>query len=71
MNMARMTVGMLKQYLNELDDDLEIVVYNEVDECDTFLNNAPMVCTSDEFRYCAGDSVACEDEEGKVYCYFA
>ena len=66
----RVTVGMLKNYLNGLDDNLEIVVYNELDECDTFLSSAPVVCTVDEFNYCQGDSVAYDDEEGKLYCYF-
>lgn len=67
----KVTVGMLKKYLSGLDDSLEVVVYNDVDECDTFLWGAPVVCTADEFCYCQGDSVACEDEEeGKLYCYF-
>mgnify|MGYP007102049144 CR=1 FL=1 len=66
----RVTVGMLKEYLNGIDENLEVVVYNDYDECDTFLYGAPVVCTIDEFRYCQGDSVAYEEEEDKLYCYF-
>lgn len=66
----RLTVGMLKNYLEGLDETLEIVCYDEMDEGDTFLYGAPIVCTSDEFRYCQGDSVTYDEEEGKLYCYF-
>lgn len=66
------TVGMLKRYLENLDENLEVVVYNDVDECDTFLNGAPVVCTADKFRYCSGDScVYMEDNDpDQLYCYF-
>ncbi len=65
-----MTVGMLKDCLKDMDDDLVVVVYDDMDEGDTFLYHKPIVCTRDEFRYCQGDSVTCDDEEGKLYCYF-
>ena len=66
----KVTVGMLKDYLKDMDDNLEVVVYDEVNECDTFLYGAPVVCGVDEFNYCGGDSVAYDEEEGKQYCYF-
>jgi hypothetical protein len=67
------TVGMLKRYLENLDENLEVVVYNDDVEADTFLYGAPVVCTADKFRYCAGDScVSMEDnvDPDKLYCYF-
>ena len=66
----RVTVGDLKKYLEGLDENLEVVVYDETDEGDTFIWGPPVVCTSEEFRYCQGDSCTCEDDEGKLYCYF-
>lgn len=69
----RLTVGTLRKSLEGLDENLEVVVYNDCEECDTFLYGSPVVCTADEFNYCAGDSVAYAydgDEEGKLYCYF-
>ena len=69
--MEPLTVGMLKKYLEGLDDNLKVVVYTPEEECDTFLYNAPVVCGADDFRYCKSYSVAeCDDDEDAVYCYF-
>lgn len=69
--MEPLTVGMLKKYLEGLDDNLKVIVYVPEEECDTFLYNAPVICGIDDFNYYKSYSVAeCDDDEDEVYCYF-